>query len=98
MLETRRQELLDKIAKVASNDITQFDGLDYDIKLNRDEENDSIVIDLLANWMRTDQENPDRMAVSYAASKSAITRPHREHIEKMNKHLETIVKNTIKSL
>ena len=54
MLETRRQELLDKIAKVASNDITQFDGLDYDIKLNRDEENDSIVIDLLANWMRTD--------------------------------------------
>ena len=75
-----------------------FDGVDSDIKLYRDEENGNIVIDLLANWMRSDQEEPDRMAISYAASKSAITLPHPEHEAKMNKHLETNIKNTTKSL
>ena len=56
MSEARMQELLAKISQVASNDVTAFDGLETDIKLYRDGESGSIVIDMLANWMKSDED------------------------------------------
>ena len=84
MSEARKQELLQKIIQIASNDVTASGGIDREIKLIRDEENKTIVIDLLVNWMRSDEEEPDKMSIHYAASKSAIKLPHPSHEEKMH--------------
>ena len=59
MSDTRRQELLAKISKVASNDVTATDGLESDVKLHRDAETGKIVIDMLVNWMKSNEDVPD---------------------------------------
>ena len=56
MTEARMQELLAEICQVASNDVTAIVGLETDIKLYRDGESGSIVIDMLANWMKSDED------------------------------------------
>ena len=84
MSEARKQELLQKIIQIASNDVTASGGIDREIKLIPDEENKTIVIALLVNWMRSDEEEPDKMSIHYAASKSPIKLPHPEHEAKMH--------------
>ena len=84
MTEARKLELLQKIIQIASNDVTASGGIDREIKLFRIKENDTIMIDLLVNWMRSDEEEPDKMSIHYAASKSHFKLPHPEHEAKMH--------------
>ena len=98
MSEARKLALLQKIIQIASNDVTASGGIDREIKLIPDEENKTIVIDLLVNWMRSDEEEPDKMSIHYAASKSVIKLPHPEHEAKMHQLLERHVNSTIKKL
>ena len=72
MSEERKEELLAKIAKVASNDTTAFAGTDSGIKVYLNNENGYIVIDMVAHFIKTDENEPDRMNVSYACAKSVI--------------------------
>ena len=72
MSEERKQELLTKITKFASNDATTNDSLESDIKVTHDSESGNILVDTVAHWMKTDENEPERMNISYAASKCAI--------------------------
>ena len=40
--------------------------------MDKDDENGSIVIDMVAHFMVSDEDLPDQMNVSYAAAKSII--------------------------
>jgi len=59
-------------------------------------EEGKIVVDMLAHRMQTNEEEPDRMTVNYAACLSMIKHPSMEWIEKTNGHLETIITNTLR--
>ena len=99
MSEARKEEILDKIHLVVTNEVTQVD-VENDIKLYRGrvEESDIIVIDLLVYWMKEVKEEPDKISIHYAASKSPIKLPHPEHEAKMHLLLKRHVNNTIKKL
>ena len=68
MTEERKSELLAKIERIASNDITVFAGIEHDVKIEKNDENGTIVIDLVAHIMKSDENEPDKMNVSYAAA------------------------------
>ena len=50
-----------------------FAGADYDIKIEKNTENGSITIDMVAHIMKSDENEPDKMNVSYAAACCMIT-------------------------
>ena len=72
MTEERKQELIAKIERVANNDITVFSGVDSDIKVKKDDTNGEIVIDMVVHYMLSDENDADRMNLSYAACKATI--------------------------
>lgn len=72
MTEERKQELLAKIERVSNNDISVFSGVDSDIKIRKNNNDGEIVIDMVVHFMKTDENEADRMNVSYAACKSII--------------------------
>lgn len=45
-----------------------FAGADYDIKMEKNNENGSITIDMVAHIMKSDENEPEKMNVSYAAA------------------------------
>ena len=49
MTEARREELLAKITKVASNDLTVYEGIESDIKVSKNDQNGNIVIDMVVH-------------------------------------------------
>ena len=51
MSEARREALLAKIARVASNDATAFAGTESDIEVSRDGASGDIAIDVVAHWI-----------------------------------------------
>ena len=46
--------------------------------MSRSDGNGAIEIDLAVHFMKTDEEEPDKMNVNYAASKSLIKNPSLE--------------------
>ena len=70
--EERKQEILAKISKVASNDPEAFNGTEKDIKVSKDFETGNIIIDMAAHCIQADPNDAERMNVCYAATKSAI--------------------------
>ena len=68
MTEDRKQELLAKIEQVASNDVTEFSGTDHDVKIQKNQEDGSFIIDLVAHSIKSDEGDPEKMNVSYAAA------------------------------
>ena len=72
MTPERREELLAKIDRVACNDATVITGTESDIRVSRNSDSGAIVIDMVAHVMKTDEDRPDYMNVSYAAAKCSI--------------------------
>ena len=72
MTQERKQELIAKIERVANNDISVFSGVDSDIKIKKSSTDGEIVIDMVVHFMKTDEDETERMNVSYAACKSTI--------------------------
>ena len=72
MSAERKGELLAKIERVACNDATAFAGVESDIRVATNSESGEIVIDMVAHFMKTDEDRPDYMNVSYAAANCTI--------------------------
>ena len=53
MTELRKEELLEKIEKVANDDVAVFSGIESDIRMTRDGENGAIIVDLIVNFVKT---------------------------------------------
>ena len=51
MSEARREELLAKIARVASNDAAAFAGTESDVKVSQDGASGDIAVDVVAHWI-----------------------------------------------
>ena len=98
MTEDRKQELLAKIEQVASNDITVFAGTDYDVKVQKNQENGSIVIDLVAHIMKSDENEPDKMNVSYAAAYCMITNATAETQAKACELVQRVIKSSLQGM
>ena len=95
MTEDRKQELLAKIEQVASNDITMFAGTDYDVKIQKDEQDGSLTMDLVAHSMKSDENEPDKMNVSYAAAYCKITNATAETQAKACYLVQRIIKTSL---
>ena len=98
MSEDRRDELLAKITKVASNDAAAFAGTESDIKVSQDEESGNIAIDLIAHWIQSNEDEPDKMLVNYAAAKSTIKNASLQYKEKSCTLIQRIVSTTLKGM
>lgn len=72
MTEERKAEMLEKIEKIATNDAAVFAGTESDIRVTKDSDSGELVIDMVAHFMKTDEDKPDYMHVSYAAALSKI--------------------------
>ena len=98
MTQERKEQLLEKIIKVASNDVTAFAGTESDIKVSKNEENGDIVIDLVAHFMKTDENDQDRMNISYAAAKSTIKNATIQQQEKASQLMFKIIQSSLKGM
>ena len=72
MTEERKVELLAKIQKIVDNDVETFSGVERDVRIVKDSQSGDIVIDMIAHFMKTDEDDPEAMNMSYACSKSVI--------------------------
>ena len=72
MTERSKDELLAKIKKVADNDATAYAGVESDIIVSRDNASGDIEIDLAVHYIVSDEDEGDKMNISYAAAKSFI--------------------------
>ena len=75
-----------------------FAGTEYDIKVEKSSESGSIVIDMAAHIMKSDENEPDKMSVSYAATYSMINNPRKETQEKASELFQRIIKSSISGL
>ena len=98
MTEKRREQLLAKIVKIASNDATAFAGVEQDITLAKDNEAGTIIIDMVAHFMVSDEDLPDQMNVSYAAAKSIIKNATLEQQEKAYQLLQRVVEVSLRGM
>ena len=74
MTATHKSELLDKLDKVASNDLTATSEIESEIKISRNDDG-NIEIDLIAHCMKGNEDEPDKMEIYYAAGKCGIKNP-----------------------
>ena len=81
MREDRKEEILDKISQIATNDPTASEEIEFDIKVFKNEE-DNVVIDLVAHQMMTSEDEADRMSVYLVAALSTISNASLEFIDK----------------
>ena len=72
MTEERKVELLAKVQKLVDGETTGFAGVERDIRVIKDSETGDMVIDMIAHWMKIDEDDPEAMSMSYASSKSVI--------------------------
>ena len=52
MTEDRKKELLANIEFVASNDATEFTGTDYDVKIQKNQQDGSYIMDLVVHSIK----------------------------------------------
>ena len=98
MSEARREELLAKIARVASNDAAAFAGTESDITVSQDGAGGDIAIDVLAHWIQSNEEEPDKMLVHYAAAVSTIKNATIQNQDKCKVLMQRIMTTTMKGL
>ena len=97
MTEVRRIELLEKLDKVASNDLTVTQDIESDIKISKNDEG-NLDIDLIAHCMKTNEDSPDKMEIYYTAGKCGIKNPSIEQLEKCEQLLERIITTVLKGI
>ena len=97
MTAIRKSELLDKLDKVASNDLTVTSDIESNIKISKNDDG-NIEIDLIAPCMKTNEDAPDKMEIHYAAGKCGIKNPSIGQLEKCEQLLERIIKTVLKGI
>ena len=75
-----------------------FAGTDYDIKVEKNNEDGSILIDMVAHIVKSDEDQPDQMNVSYAAAICMINNARKGSQEKACEFVRRIIKNSLKGL
>ena len=98
MTEQRKVELLEKIEKVATNDASVFAGTESDIKVTKDSDNGEITVDMVAHFMKSDEDKPEYMNISYATTLSKIKNPSIQHQEKTCQLLNRIIQTSLKGM
>ena len=98
MTELRKGELLAKIVKVASDDPEVNSGTEQNIKVSYKFSNGDIVIDLVVHNIQKNEEEPDKMTVSYVACKSVIKNATKQSQEKACQMLHRIIETSLKDL
>ena len=98
MTEVRKGEILAKIAKIVANDLTAFSGTESDIKVFENGTNGDYLIDIALHYMKSDEDQPDLMNISYAATKSLIKNANIHQEEKALSILQRIVQLTVKGM
>ena len=98
MAPERKAELLAKIDRVASNDVTVFAGTESDIRVARNSESGEVVIDMVAHFMKTDEDRPETMNVSYAAAYCSIHNATPQQQAKAEQLVHRIIETSLKSL
>ena len=98
MTEERKQELLAKIEKVASNDVSVNAGTDYDLKVSKEDQDGSIIIDLVAHIIKSDENEPDKMNVSYASAYCKITNATADSQAKACQLVHKVIKNSLSGM
>ena len=69
-----------------------------EIAVYPDEENGGLFVDLIAHCIKDHEEEPDRMIVLFAASKSRIMNASALEIERVGQHLTKVVETSLKGL
>ena len=74
--------------------------VDSDIKVTQDGdgENRTFVIDMLVNIVMTDENEPDKINVSYAACKSSVRNPTAQQQEKVYGFLLRILQTSLRGM
>ena len=72
MTQQRKDELLTKITQVANNDVATLAGVEKDIRVVKSNENGEIIIDMVVHFIKTDENAPELINVSYAAALARI--------------------------
>ena len=98
MTERTKDELLAKIKKVADNDATAFAGVESDIIVNRDNASGDIEIDLSVHFIVSDEDEADKMNISYATAKSFIKNATIEQQEKACVLMNRIIKASLNGM
>ena len=98
MTGARKEELLAKIERVASNDATAFAGTESDIKVTKNSKNGEIVIDMVAHYMRTDNDRPNLMHVSYTTALGVIRNATIHQLAKVDSLVREILSTTLKGM
>ena len=98
MTEQRKVELLEKIEKVATNDASVFAGTESDIRVTKNSDNGEIIIDMVAHFMKSDEDKPEYMNISYATTLSKIKNASIEHQEKTCQLLNRIIQTSLKGM
>ena len=99
-------EMLEKIGRVASGeeDVARRQETNYgvrpdgepsaDVRLHWAPDSPDIIIDMLVYKITADENDPERMNVSYSSSKSTITGATQEQKEAAREHFANIINNT----
>ena len=98
MTEERKAEMLEKIEKIASNDATVFAGTESDIRVTKDSDSGELVIDMVAHFMKTNEDKPDEMHVSYASAVSKIKHASSQQQEKACQLVNRIIQTSLKGM
>ena len=105
MTQKRMDEILQKIAEVASGEETEAGRQEANFGVRPDEptadvsmhwapDSPDIIIDMLVYKITEDENDRERMNVSYSSSKSTITGATQEQKEQARVHFANILNNT----
>ena len=95
MTEERKVELIEKIQKIVDNDATAFAGVESDIRIVKGSMSGEIVIDMLVHFMNSQENDPEAMNMSYAASKSVIRNATQAQLEKSCQLMHQIIESSL---
>ena len=98
MTQERKQELLDKIKRVACNDVTAFFGTKTDIRVSKCPATGDIIIDMFAHFVGTNDDKTEDMNVSYAAAYCTIANATLQQSEKVENLVRESISTTLKGM
>ena len=93
--QQRMNELIEKIIKVKSNDQQAYVGTESGIKVIA-QGADDMIVDLVVHYIVSNESEPDKMIVKYAAAYSRIKNASEQQFEASCKILQTIITNALK--
>ena len=96
MTTERSEEMLEKIDKIANDEMEGNEGIDYNIKVSGNER--EIVVDLIVHLIAHDEEDPEAMNVSYATCKSVIRDASQEQLERTCEFMHKCIQNSTRGL